>query len=682
MNRETAKERVKQQIKCTDYLERSKNGMYCCPACHSGHGTHGTGAVKYYADTNTWHCHACDTGGDVIDLYEAQEGCTYNEALTTLAAIIGITIDTEAKTGAHSDFNSADDKQTAASTNPAQNVKQEPAVKDFTEYYKVCAARITDPAAVSYLIARGITLETAQAHNLGYDPEADPAGAPGSINNEYKAHATPRIVAPCSSSHYVARSIDPDTPKEYKALNPNRKQGGGEVAIFNLDAIHSGAEYVFVVEGIFDALSLIEAGQQAIALNSKGNGNLLLQELKEHPADATFIICPDNDEKPEINADTQKRAAELAANLQSMEYKAITYNVAGDYHDENDELTQDATAFIRNISAALEEAQRDELTDFLDKVQTKTYKPHATGLPFFDNLLSGGIVSQSLLLLIAAPGAGKTTLCQQLAETMAEHKTPVIYYSLEMSTEQMLAKAISAKYYKGNGGDMSMLDVLQGYNWTDTDRAGIIQTLNEYRQDNYPYIKYNPAGVTTDVSELLQRLDAAGAAAKAAGKDAPAVIVDYLQLLKSSDNIDIQELIKRAVEGLKQYAVQYDTFVIGIIAANRESNKRGRLTLESGRDSSGLEYTADYQISLNFEDIDNGKVNASHVDEVEKLKMQNPRRMILRALKTRLTGVQRAELVTFDAKHNIFHGTAYNDFITASDAPAFEEERPQVTMQL
>ena len=94
MNREQAKTEIKRAILCTDYLQKSKNNMYCCPNCGSGHGKNGTGAVKYYADTNTWHCHACDKGGDVIDAYTLQEGCDYNTALLYLAARAGVTIDT------------------------------------------------------------------------------------------------------------------------------------------------------------------------------------------------------------------------------------------------------------------------------------------------------------------------------------------------------------------------------------------------------------------------------------------------------------------------------------------------------------------------------------------------------------------------------------------------------------
>ena len=107
MNREQAKAIIKQAIPCTDYLERSKNNMYCCPNCGSGHGANGTGAVKYYPEGNTWYCHACETGGDVIDAYTATIGGDYNAALQQLAIRAGITIE---RPTAADDFRAATEK--------------------------------------------------------------------------------------------------------------------------------------------------------------------------------------------------------------------------------------------------------------------------------------------------------------------------------------------------------------------------------------------------------------------------------------------------------------------------------------------------------------------------------------------------------------------------------------------
>lgn len=660
MNKDQAKQEIKTRISCADYLQPAPNHSgtsgYCCPICGSGtHGRGSTGAVKYYQETNTWHCHACGKGGDVIDVYMAATGSDYNSALNTLAAQIGITID-ESRQPAQGGENSPQDarnreqdKQPDSSEKPAQEAAQRPA--NFISYYKICSNRLDDPAAISYLQARGISPETARQYGIGYDPQADPATAPGATGDEYKPHPTPRIIIPCSASFYAARSIDPETPKKYKYMYP----AGCSVHTFNVQAIYNN-DVVFITEGVIDALSFIKAGQAAIALNGKGQKKPLLQALQEEPTQAAFIIVPDNDNDPKTAADTMKRATELNNDLRALNVKSIIYNVAGDQHDANDALLADRATFERAIAAAIRELQRDELTDFLEKIQTEAYKPYTTGLKFFDDLLDGGILQQSLLLLMAAPATGKTTLAQQIAETMAEHKKPVLYLNFEMSREQMLAKAISAKLYR-MGVEKTAADVLQGYTWTDRDRANISLAIDEYRRTNYPYIKYNPAGTSSELNDLLSFLKATGEAAKAKGEPAPAAVIDYLHLITSKDGLDTAELIKQAVTGLKKYAIDYNTFVIGITATNRETNKSGRMSISSGRDSSNLEYTADYQLSLNYLEIDKGNVNPDNAKEMEKLQRAELKSMILRVHKARLSTPGKSAEIIFNAKSNSFYGT-------------------------
>ena len=99
MERENAIREIRRRVKCTDYLTKSKSGLYCCPFCGSGDGPKETGGLKYYPDTNTWTCFACKGkgepkySGDVFDLYQQATGADFNTALTLLAQEAGIVID-------------------------------------------------------------------------------------------------------------------------------------------------------------------------------------------------------------------------------------------------------------------------------------------------------------------------------------------------------------------------------------------------------------------------------------------------------------------------------------------------------------------------------------------------------------------------------------------------------------
>lgn len=637
MQREDAKREIRQRISCKQYLERSKSGLYCCPFCGSGKGNNGTGALKLY-DTNTWTCHACHKSGDIIDLYQQATGADYNTALSLLAQEAGITIDPFRPTAA-ADFSAAGktgpregaqrNEQTAGndaaplSPKGAQEATGGPteATADFTEYYNACAALFLDPEAGKpgreYLQGRGISPETAAAHGIGFDPAADPASAPGAMGAERKAHPCPRIIIPTSKAHYIGRSTDPETPAQFAKLNPNREKGAGAPAIFNNRALDAqDAQEIFVTEGAIDALSIMEAGAQAIALNSTANAAALIKQLETRKTAATLILCLDND-------NAGRRATEtLQEGLKRLKISFITADICGDCKDPNEALTAGREAFMYAVEqaqdAAAEQAAADReaaqreaqerlnrtgagmVDTFLAEIQTRKYEPIPTGIADIDKALYGGFMRQQLILLGAAPGAGKTALAQWLFEGMAQRgTTSCIYLNLEMSREQMLARSIS-RIAASNGFTIRTAEVMQGYKWNPLQRDHILRAAEEYKRDIAPRMIYNPDSVTADLDTILAYIEAEAEIAEAAGLPAPCVVLDYLQIVSGRPREDETAVIKRAVSSLKDFAVKHNTIVFVIIAHNREANKTGTVTMESGRDTSALEYSADLQLGLAF----------------------------------------------------------------------------------
>lgn len=652
MDRETARQEIRRRISCTAYLEKSKSGMYCCPFCGSGKGTHGTGAVKVY-DTNTWTCHSCKKSGDVFDLMQEHFDTDFNGALAMAASELGIEIESyKASESPYSHGRKKNDISHGVTDKAAEKAPCRPAQTDYTAYYDECAGRlINSPEAIAYLQERGISAGTAAALHVGYDPEADPAGS---------GHKAPRIIMPTTAGHYAARSIDPNMPKAYRKMNNK----GGTPGIFNVSVLHSDADIVFVTEGAFDAMSVCEMGEAAIALNSTSNAGRLVEYLKagkeyygrKPSVNISFVVAFDNDSDPQTAARTNKAAEDLCSGLQKLGYKSIVFNIAGGYKDANEALQAYRPAFADLLAKARKELVRDDLADFAEIIQTEAYRPCTTDLPFFDSLLGGGIIQQSLLVLMAAPGTGKTTLCQQIAEAMAAHRKQVIYLNLEMSREQMLAKAISGRLAKKGKAGKTALDILQGYRWTPEDRQLILAEIEDYRKTIYPYMQYNPGNIGSSLDGILGYLQSTGEKALAESRQAPALIVDYLHLISSDRGLDNQELLKQAVKGLKNYAIRYNTFVIAVSATNRVSNMAGRITMESGRDSSNIEYTGDYQLSLNYYAVDSGEVKTTDTEKLAGLQQMKWRQMIIRVLKGRFVTPGRSARVYFHAAGNLFYG--------------------------
>ena len=346
------------------------------------------------------------------------------------------------------------------------------------------------------------------------------------------------------------------------------------------------------------------------------------------------------------------------------------------HNEKPAEGSRDASGDAQSPVQTENEPPVDALDQFFESIDSEKFRPYSTELRFFDNLIGGGLMRQTLTLILAAPGAGKTTLCQQIAEAMAKHKKPVVYLNLEMSRDQMLAKALSARIFRRTGKKMTMLDILQGYRWDDEQREQIKTELERYRTEIYPYLAYNPAGVNNSLESIQAYLESIGKYSQEHNQEAPVVFLDYLHLVTSSQKIDLQELLKQAVYTLKNYAIKYNTCAVTICASNRESNKSGQLTMESARDSSNLEYTADVQISLNYWELDQGikKTYAGGKTEptakqITRLAREPWRRMVLRVLKGRFVGAGMIEKTYFHTASNTFF--AEDDFM-----PADPERQP------
>lgn len=627
---------------------------YVCPFC--GHGSHGDGITEIPAsknsktDTVMLKCFGpCGWSGNIIDMYMKVHGVDFSAAFNDLTHELGINVDHSSSKTNHSP------------------VEKSMETADFSEYYKRCEERLPkSEEALSYLAKRGISVRTASALHIGFDPEADPANAPGLMPG--KIHPSPRIIIPTSKSHYIGRSTNPDM-KQYAKLNPSMNKGAGSPGIFNCVALYSGHKIVFVTEGAFDAMSLCEIGQPAIAINSVDNGEHLIDLMKKKPTTARLIICFDNDPNPQTHQNVLNKAAELKNALNALAITCDVFDIApytkDGEKDINDILRRSPDAARKMAEAAAAVTECPDLVSFMQKVESEAYRPYRTGLTFFDDLLGGGVVRQSLLLLMAAPGTGKTTLCQQIAEAMALNHKPVIYLNFEMSKEQMLAKAISGQIQRSQDPKIntsgrkikseSTLDVLQGYRWTAEDKAEIEAAVKVYQKNSYPYIRYNPDNLGTDVDDVLGYLRRIGDRAKASGRETPVVVCDYLHLLSSSKGLEVQELIKQAVTGLKGYAKDYDTFVIGIVATNRDSSSKGKVSLWSGRDSSNLEFTGDYVLSLNQYDIDKGDVTPDDAKKVSELQKAKWQQMIIRVLKNRFGIAGKSAKLYFYPAGNTFY---------------------------
>lgn len=601
MNREEARQYIQGRAK--DYLKPDGSGKgYVCPVCGSGSGNHGTGiTTKDGVHFTCWR--GCFTSADLIDIIGIEHGVEdYNGKLTAAAEAMGITIDGRgADKGSRSGSRNQNHSKSERYTQPALHNTQPS--EDYTAFFLQASNAIGE---TDY--HRGISLETLKRYKIGYTEN---------YQGENKAaHGWKALIIPTSRSSYVIRNTDPAAAKE----NRYRKQG--MVQIFNAGALDRLERPVFVVEGELDALSIIDAGEGAVALGSISNTRKLLEILKKKEQIPTLILCLDNDE-----AGTQALET-LREGLAGIGAKYYEMQVAAPYKDANEYIMNDRTAFFdavheaaeveaREREASLEEERKQlmkesaaySLKSFIaDIVSSKTAAFVPTGFKNVDKLLDGGLYA-GLYFIGAVSSLGKTTFCLQVADQIAATGRDVLIFSLEMARNELIAKSVSRltllQDLKLNGDTKSAKTTrgiltgsrYAGYNQKEKQIIqSAITAYGEYARHIYITEGVGNVGVQEVRQKVEKHIRLTG--------NAPVVLIDYLQILAPADiRATDKQNTDKAVMELKRLSRDTGIPIIGISSFNRDSYTEP-VSMTSFKESGAIEYSSDVLIGLQYEGMD------------------------------------------------------------------------------
>ena len=599
--------------------------------CGSGTKANKTPAGQLNVD-GTYHCHSCNFHGDIFDLF---------------GQVKGITNDAEKFKGVYEMFNiNIDENQTP----PTE--KQPPEV-NYTNYFRECHEKAGE---TDYFSIRGLSKTTINDFMLGYDPYFVHPKKPRAI-------PTSRIIIPTSKISFVARAVEPNIePKIEKA---------GSSSLFNKKAL-TGTEPVFVTEGEIDALSVIEAGGQAMALWSVGNKQKLIQLCETEPPSVPLILCLDNDEAG------QKTQYEIAEALKSLKIAYFEANISGGYKDPNEHLTSDLEAFrgiiSDNIQAVITESETAKekyineksvtakINDFFMEIKSNADTPAVpTNFTELDNILDDGLY-EGLYILGAISSLGKTSFALQTADQIAQQGQDVIIFSLEMAETELMAKSISRITFTECGGKTDRAKTTRGilsgkrhagYSTEEKDLIGdAVKKYASYTDHLFIYMGGGDIG-TSQIREITETH------IKVTG-NRPIVIIDYLQILAPYEpRATDKQNTDKAVFDLKRLSRDFKIPVLGVSSLNRE-NYNSAISMTAFKESGAIEYSSDVLIGMQFEAVgdilgaDNAKVTS---ESINSLKRKDIRKIELKILKNRngATG----DSLTFDyyPKFNYFHET-------------------------
>ncbi|OGK22231.1 replicative DNA helicase [Candidatus Roizmanbacteria bacterium RIFCSPHIGHO2_01_FULL_39_8] len=212
-----------------------------------------------------------------------------------------------------------------------------------------------------------------------------------------------------------------------------------------------------------------------------------------------------------------------------------------------------------------------------------------SGFRDLDNKLAG-MQDSNLLILAARPGIGKTTLALNMAlHAATKEKTPVGFFSLEMSKEELVDRLLVGQ------ADIDAWRLKTG-KLTDEELKRLTEAMGELSEAPI-FIDDTPGATILEMRTKARKLKME--------KDIKLVIVDYLQLADSGRRFDnrVQE-VSFVSQGLKNLARELRIPVLAISQLSRAVEQRNsrKPQLADLRESGAIEQDADVVMFIYYEE--------------------------------------------------------------------------------
>ena len=595
------------------FTHKARNGGYICPVCGNGSGRYGTGVRLIKGQTFRYKCFKCGTSGDVINFYAAEHHLSNADAIAQVFKIYGLD---------------------STQKNFVSKVEHVPlkTVEEVAEDLQLANIIAEDIAKATenlnetnYFARRGIFQAVANRYGCGFIK----GWTHSKKRIDKNVIPSDRVIIPTGAESYVARAVDED--------NRLPKMKAGVSNIFNVEVLKTSNQNVVVVEGEFDALSVIEAGNDAVALGSTTNVDKFLSWLKENEVfpKKPLIIDFDND-------DAGKSAEQkLTAGLVKLgiRYFCIPLRVE-DCKDQNESLVKFRDEFvskIKKIPQAIEEMKKNLRQSLSDSAKVKKWEfsianAHdaiPTGWKNLDEVLEGGLY-EGLYVIPGATGTGKTAFALQMAYQIATQGKDVLYISLEMGEEEIYERHISRISYQlyGNTAQAKTVhSIIQ-------EKKTVVAAKEQFEKVGL-YLR-TVCGVGSidadDIRKIVEKY-------KYELDTLPVVFVDYLQILKAHDpHMTDKQAVDYNVLRLKQLSRDFKIPVIALASMNRTSYS-DVISMVSIKESGAIEYTSDVCIGLQMtameKVVDSSKKQGQKEKAVRELKTKVKRDMQAVMLKQR-----------------------------------------------
>lgn len=269
-------------------------------------------------------------------------------------------------------------------------------------------------------------------------------------------------------------------------------------------------------------------------------------------------------------------------------------------------------------------------------LKNKNEKKISTGFEELDSYFNGGLHT-GLYCVGACSSLGKTTFIQQISNNIAENDIDVLFYCLEMGSNEMLCRDISRMTFEADistsreSNITTSFDISYG-NFRKPQLKSEVYKRLENISKNLMYVegnfKTNVDNIRNDIEIQINKR-----------KRKCVVVVDYLQILAKMDKrMTEKEKTDINIASLKCMSKDFDIPIIAINSFNR-ANYMSRISFESFKDSGNIEFCADVLFGLQLKavnDLSNKEIDKSKDRKlIEDAKGEAKREIELVCLKNR-----------------------------------------------
>jgi replicative DNA helicase len=286
-----------------------------------------------------------------------------------------------------------------------------------------------------------------------------------------------------------------------------------------------------------------------------------------------FKLLKDYSIKRQIIKAANKVIEDVMDEDKGLDAQTIKNNAQQIFEDVQDIQKQQDSELLRDVMI--------RLSNKLEKrYKTRGDKKLYTGLHDLDRM-TAGLHGGEMTVIAARPSVGKTALAIQITENLARKGNNILYVSREMSDEQiaerMLVKATEID------GNLVRLGNLKDEHWVSI--ANALGPLCE--------LPIRLDSTTTEIQQLrtkVRKLWKRGLC--------DVLIVDYLQLMMCSDNLQSREQeVARISRIFKLMSLEFDIPVIVLSQLKRTADTRAP-KLSDLRESGAIEQDADNVIFI------------------------------------------------------------------------------------